>query len=128
MAPVTSHARILTTAFGLLLLGALPAHAQINPFRSSAQGQGLTEADRTMLMDSAAHLNAADAVKVGDIKDWANPATGNAGSVAVTRLFEYHGMACHSLRYYVSVKAKQATRTYNVDWCKTKAGEWKIKS
>jgi surface antigen len=73
-------------------------------------------------------VNKKEPVKVGDTEDWSNPSSGNSGKVTVTRLFHSSGMECHSLRYDFTYKASKTPRTYNADWCKTKTGEWKIKS
>nr|WP_294557165.1 RT0821/Lpp0805 family surface protein [uncultured Rhodopila sp.] len=115
-------------AVALLLAGVSVCSAQINPFRSSSRATGLTNADVGMLFTTAGLVNKNEPVKVGDTQDWSNPTSGNSGKVTVTRLFHYSGMECHSLRYDLTFKASNAPRTYNVDWCKTKTGEWKIKS
>jgi surface antigen len=113
----------------LLLLAAVSvSSAQINPFRSNSRATGLTNSDVGMLFTTAGLVNKNEPVKVGDAQDWSNPSSGNSGKVTVTRLFRYGGMECHSLRYDLSFRASNAPRTYNVDWCKTKTGEWKIKS
>ena len=111
----------------LLLAGLSASSAQINPFRSS-QANGLTKADVGMLTTTTQLVNRKEPVAVGDTEDWSNPASGNSGKVTVTRLFRSSGLECHGLRYDLSFKATRAPRTYNVDWCKTKTGEWKIKS
>jgi hypothetical protein len=115
-------------AVTLLLAGMSSSPAQINPFRSNSQSNGLTKADVGMLTTTTGLVNKKEPVKVGDTEDWSNPASGNSGKVTVTRLFHYNGMACHGLRYDFSYKASNTPRTYTVDWCKTKTGEWKIKS
>jgi surface antigen len=112
----------------LLLAGLSASSAQINPFRSNNQTNGLTKADVGMLSTTTGLVNKKEPVKVGDTEDWSNPASGNSGKVTVTRLFRSSGMECHSLRYDFSYKASNTPRTYNADWCKTKTGEWKIKS
>ena len=111
----------------LLLLGASASYAQISPFRGAHQGQGLDKADVNMLSDTATQLNDATPLRVGDTKDWSNPATGNSGIVKLMRIFKSRGMACHGLRYDLSFKQPRAARSYTFDWCKTNAG-WKIKS
>jgi hypothetical protein len=115
-------------AAALLLAGLSASPAQINPFRSNSQPDSLTKADVGMLTTTTGLVNNKEPVKVGDTEDWSNPASGNSGKVTVTRLFRYNGMACHALRYDFSYKASSTPRTYNADWCKTKSGEWKIKS
>jgi surface antigen len=115
-------------AVGLLLVAVSVSSAQINPFRSSSRATGLSNADVGMLSTTTGLVNRKEPVKVGDTEDWSNPASGNSGKVTVTRLFHYNGMECHGLRYDISIKASNTQRTYNTDWCRTKSGEWKIKS
>ncbi len=124
----TGTGRIVVVSFGLLCLGFSASQAQINPFRSSRQATGLTKADVGMLGDAADHLNKTDPLHVGDVQDWFNPGSGNSGKVTVTRLFQSDGMACHGMRYDLSFKVKLLASHYVVNWCKTKAGDWKIKS
>jgi len=111
-----------------LLIGMSASFAQINPFRSSRESGGLSKADVDMLSAATGRVNNMDPIHVGDAEDWSNPDSGNSGKVTVTRLFRSGGLACHGLRYDFSFKAQRPPRTYAVDWCKTKAGEWKIKS
>ena len=115
-------------AAALLLAGVSVSSAQINPFRSNSQSNGLTKADVGMLSTTTGLVNKKEPVKVGDTEDWSNPASGNSGRVTVTRLFHSNGMECHGLRYDFTFRASNAPRTYNVDWCRTKTGEWKIRS
>jgi surface antigen len=115
-------------AVALLLAGVSVSSAQINPFRSSSRATGLTNTDVGILTTTSGLVNRKEPVKVGDTEDWSNPASGNFGKVTVTRLFHYNGMECHGLRYDFTIKASNTARTYNTDWCKTKTGEWKIKS
>ena len=115
-------------AAALLLAGISASAAQINPFRSNSQATGLTKADVGMLSTTTGLVNRKEPVKVGDTEDWSNPSSGNSGKVTVTRLFHYNGMECHGLRYYLSFRASNTPRTYNTDWCKTKTGEWRIRS
>jgi hypothetical protein len=120
--------RICMTTAVLLLAGISTSHSQINPFRSNTQTDGLTNADVDMLFATAGQVNSKDPIHVGDTEAWSNPTSGNSGKVTVTRLFESDGLTCHTLRYDVAYRAQRPPRTYSTDWCKTKAGEWKIKS
>lgn len=112
----------------LLAAGVSASSAQINPFRSNSQTNGLTKADVGMLSTTTGLVNRKEPVKVGDTEDWRNPSSGNSGKVTVTKVFRSGGMECHSLRYDFAYKASNTPRTYNADWCKTATGEWKIKS
>jgi surface antigen len=120
--------RLCTAAAVLVMLATASSQAQINPFRSNGQSNGLNNADIDLLSTAATHVNAKDPIHVGDAEDWSNPESGNAGKVTVTRLFRYAGLACHGVRYDISYKAHRPSRIYTVDWCKTKTGDWKIKS
>jgi hypothetical protein len=112
----------------LLLTGLSAADAQINPFRSTRQANGLSREDVAMVSEATGRLNRRDPIHVGDAEDWNNPASGNSGKVTVTRLFKYSGMACHAVRYDLSYKASRPARSYNADWCHTKSGDWKLRS
>jgi surface antigen len=120
--------RIVLASLGLICIGLSASQAQINPFRSGKQATGMTKADIGMLGDAADHLNNTDPLHVGDAQDWSNPDSGNSGKVTVTRLFQSGGMTCHGMRYDLSYKVKPVPSHYVVNWCKTKSGEWKIKS
>jgi len=122
------YGRICMAAAVLLLVGLASSFAQINPFRTSGQANGLNKADIGLLSEAAGHVNAKDPIHTGDSEDWSNPESGNSGKVTVTRLFRSAGMACHGLLYDLAYKAKRPARTYTANWCKTKSGEWKIKS
>jgi hypothetical protein len=125
---IAQHGRIWLTALVLASLGMATAQAQINPFRSSKQGAGLTNADVGMLEAAVEQLNSTNPLHVGDSQDWSNSDTGNSGKVTVTRLFQSGGMACHGMRYDLSYKDKRPPAQLMLNWCKTAAGEWKIKS
>lgn len=125
---ITQRGRIWLTAFVLASLGISSTQAQINPFRSSRQGTGLSTADVNMIEGAVEHLNSTEPLQVGASQDWSNPDSGNSGKVTVTRLFQSGGMPCHGMRYDLSYKMKRPTAHYTVNWCKIKSGEWKIKS
>ncbi len=125
---ITQRGRVWLAALVLASLGISTSQAQINPFRSSRQGTGLTKADVNMIEEAVDHLNSTEPLHVGKSQDWANPDSGNSGKVTVTRLFQSGGMVCHGMRYDLAYKVKHSTAHYTVNWCKTKSGEWKIKS
>lgn len=112
----------------ILALGVSTSQAQINPFRSSRQAAGITNSDVKLIDQASNRLNATEPLQVGDSQDWSNIESGNSGKVTVTRLFQSGGMACHGVRYDMSYKAKRPTTHYILNWCKTRSGEWKIKS
>jgi surface antigen len=122
------HGHVCVTAAAVLLIGVSAADAQINPFRSSSRATGLTNDDVAKVTEATGRLNQKEPIHVGDSEAWENPASGNSGKVTVTRLFQYSGMACHGVRYDLSYGAHRPPRSYTGNWCRTKAGEWKLKS
>ena len=112
----------------VLLIGMPASFAQINPFWTTRLSNGLSNADVDMLFAATQHVNTTNPIRVGYAETWSNPDSGNSGKITVTRLFRSGGLACHALRYDLSYKAQRPPRTYALDWCKTTAGEWKIKS
>ena len=127
--PVSRFTRIGLVP-GLLALLTAPAAfgQQFSPFGSQRHASGLTKADTDMLFAAAEQLNGKDGLAEGDSQNWANDKSGNSGNVTATRLFTSSGLACHALRYDINFKAKPHPRTYRFNWCKTAAGDWKIKN
>ncbi len=122
-----------TTRLGLaatlvLLLSAAPAFAQFSPFGSQRRASGLTKADSESLFAAAEQLNGKAGLAEGDAQDWSNPKSGNSGNVTATKLFTSGGLSCHALRYDITFKGNATPRTYKFNWCKTPAGDWKIKN
>lgn len=115
-----------TMLFCGIMLAASSAWAQLNPFPGRAPK--LTHQDLVVLEETTTKLNNAPSASVGETMNWSNPATGAHGTVALTRRFHHQAMACHALRYEVSPNQTRSLRTYNVDWCKTADGQWKILS
>ena len=111
----------------MLLLGALPSQAQSGLFRYGRQGEHLGKGDSDLLFGASEQLNATTPIHVGDTKEWNNADTGNSGVVKIMRVFSSRGLDCHTLRYALSFRKTQGSKTYMVDWCKTNAG-WKIAS
>lgn len=119
---------ILLAAIAVTLAsGALPAAAQINPFRSSRQAPSLSEEDNTMLFDSIDRLNRTSPLHVGQSASWSNPQTGSSGKDTVERIFHSDGMPCHELRHHVVVQRHEPGTSYLMTWCRTPQGEWKSK-
>jgi surface antigen len=112
----------------LLLSAAGGASAQINPFRNSKQGQGLTPEDTKALFDTTDALNRASPLHVGDSRDWSNPASGASGHVTVRRVYTSKGMTCHALRNTMRANASAKSTTYDTNWCRVPSGDWKIVS
>ncbi len=111
----------------LLLLMAFPAAAQVNPFWSNRTGPRLSQSDQAKLLSSIDQLNHAPNLHVGSKQSWNDPTSGNHGTNSVTRIFQSGGMDCHLLRHELSLKGRAQPRIYNLTWCLTPDGEWKIK-
>ena len=121
---------MIRSAF-LVMLGtacALPpvAHAQLNPFRSSRIGSGLSQEDLNALGDASRRLYTQDSVANGASDTWSNPKSGNSGTVTVVDSFQRQGNACHKLRYNIRLKVRPGTRTYMLNWCHLPDGSWKV--
>lgn len=119
---------IALMAFSTALGWALSANAQFNPFLGAANTPALTSDDWGLLNDGADKLNADPRAHSGQTERWKNPRSGASGSITLTGAFRTDGMDCHALRYTIAVRSRTGTRSYNVNWCRDAAGEWKIKS
>ena len=104
------------------------AQAQVNPFRSNRQGPSLSPEDTQLLFDRVDRLNRAEPAQVGQSETWSNPQTGSSGTSTLRRIFRSGGMTCHLLQNHVLVAGRPAGRDYRLTWCRTSAGEWKIRS
>jgi hypothetical protein len=111
----------------LLLLAAFPAAAQVNPFWSNRTGPKLTQTDQDKLLSSIDQLNRSTDLHVGSKQSWSDPASGSHGTNSVSRIFQSGGMHCHLLHHEISMKGLARPRAYNLTWCQTPEGAWKIK-
>jgi surface antigen len=114
---------VALTAFTVLPVAVL---AQVIPFQGNF-GPGLSPQDNQMMFESVVRLNAADPSKVGQSDSWSNPQTKSSGSSTILRVFRSGGMPCHLVRHQI-VAGRPPARNYQLTWCRTSAGEWKIKS
>ncbi len=112
-----------------VLFGSAVAHAQINPFWSSTRAGGhLTNEDLRRLDASIDRLNTATPPRIGQTDSWSNPNTRSSGSSILRRVFQSGGMTCHLLQHHISAAGKRPGSTFDLTWCRTSNGEWKIKS
>jgi surface antigen len=118
--------RFLSVALAALAVLPVAALAQVIPFQGNF-GPGLSPRDNQMMFESVARLNAAEPSKVGQSDSWSNPQTKSSGSSTIMRIFRSGGMPCHLVRHQV-VAVRPPARNYQLTWCRTSAGEWKIKS
>jgi hypothetical protein len=116
--------RLLLT--GLVVTAALPAAAQLNPFQGSRTG--LTQRDVDLLSSSIGRLNSSKDIAVGSKDSWSNAASRSRGQNVVREIFQDGGTTCHRLHHTVTVKGRTPPRTYDLTWCRTADGSWKIKS
>ena len=113
-------------AVGLLLPVSGPCLAQVNPFGSNPNDTLLTDEDWRLVSEATVSLNRTPDAAAGETRAWTDAASGNSGKVTLTRVFESKGTTCHALRYAISFSGKPVPQVYNLDWCRTSAGQWKI--
>lgn len=102
----------------------LPADAQLNPFRRS--DFSLTDADIGLAGAAAAKLYEGERAALGDIESWANPDTGNQGTVRLVRIFAHDGLPCRRLQHDVRQAGVGTPSRYIFDRCRVPSGEWKL--
>jgi surface antigen len=86
----------------------------------------LTDEDWRLVWEGTVSLNRAPAAAAGETRAWSDAGSGNSGKVTLTRVFESNGTTCHALRYAVSFSEHPVPQEYNLNWCRTSAGQWKI--
>ena len=116
----------LAVALAACVLLSAAAQGQVNPFRGSGS-RGLSPEDNQLLFESVARLNAIEPSKAGQSESWNNPQTKNSGTSTILRVFRSGGMACHLVRHNIVVAGRLPGRDYRLTWCRTPAGDWKIK-
>ena len=110
----------------------LPAQAYV-PFKWLVTGGNnyfledfdLTDADRTLAMDSQASLLADTAAKPGTSVAWTNAQSGNSGSVVFVQSFDYDGQACRGLEHRVQQHGLADPINYRIAKCQGTDGTWK---
>lgn len=111
----------------LLILQAVPAAAQFTPFMfDNRYGQRLSSGDWDLMLSSINTLNRGMQVEVGSANKWNNPRTGSRGTTSVTQIVRQNGMICHLLRHQVSIRGSMPLRVYDLKWCLTPDGAWKV--
>jgi hypothetical protein len=108
---------------GLVISSA--AQAQINPFRGKQTR--LSSEDLAIMNQTAAGLYQADGIAPGSSASWSNPKSGNSGVVSIRNTTTQHGMLCHLVNYQAKFKGEANPRSYNVTWCRTASGEWRMR-
>lgn len=113
------------------MLASLCLCMSLLPTSPYAQGRsrlntGLNSADLQAMGAVAARLYQQDNVANGTTDHWANPKSGNRGSVTVVRSFTNAANPCREVRYVIQLHNRRGARSYNLNWCRTAAGVWKI--
>jgi surface antigen len=119
--------RTLAGLICLALVSLAPAAgAQTNPFRLNRAGAALSPEDNRLLFSSVERLNAAEPARPGLSESWSNPDTKSSGTSTLVRITHAKGQPCHVVQHHIAVAGRQPTE-YRLTWCRTAAGEWKIK-
>lgn len=121
--PKTIPLAVLTIMLSLAV-SAPPVGAQINPFNRS--GFSLAPQDVTLIKAAAAKLYEGETAELGSQETWANPESGNRGSVALAKIFTHKGLRCRRLQHDIVVKDVADSFRFIIDRCRVTSGEWKI--
>ncbi len=113
-------------ACAIFALSAGAASAQINPF--TGKDLLLSESDVAVIGEVAGGLISGTVVPTGTKLQWHNGETHRRGTIEVLGSSQQDGRPCHKLRYTVPVKPPAGSRAYDLNWCKTADGDWKIVS
>ena len=112
------------TAMIAAVAATMPAHAQLNPFRRS--DFEVSESDIRLATAAAAKLYEGERAGIGDFEDWANPETGNKGSVILVGIFTHNDLPCRRLQHDIELATSGTPFRYVFDRCKLPSGEWKL--
>ncbi|HVZ07211.1 hypothetical protein [Rhodopila sp.] len=99
--------------------------AQTGAFGWGPNNARLTDRDYALLGKAISALNHSPRATVGDTRSWTNPASGNAGTVAIQGMSRRDGMPCHALDYAISFRGQPVPQNYRFTWCKVAGGSWK---
>ncbi|WP_146101858.1 hypothetical protein [Rhodopila globiformis] len=100
--------------------------AQLNPFGSNPNVALLTDEDWRLVWEDTVSLNRTPDAAAGETRAWTDATSGNSGKLTLTRVYQSNGTTCHAVRYAISFPGKPVPQEYNLDWCRTAAGQWKI--
>jgi surface antigen len=107
------------------MTGAVPAHAQINPFRSYS-GPTLTKEDLSVGSAAFRSLLEKDPASIGEAETWVDPKTGNQGKFTLRRIFERSAMPCRDVGSEVIYNQTKTKRAFTLTACRIAGGEWKL--
>jgi surface antigen len=116
---------------GAVLLGSIVAcgtgaMAQVSPFAGDTS-KGLTESDLELLLRATHTINHGSLLRPGQSRSWTNPDSGAHGEIAFVKTTQNEGMACHQLHNTIYVADRADPGAYDLNWCLTPSGAWKIK-
>ncbi len=111
---------------GLGLAYGTAARAQVSPFAGDSS-KGLTEGDLELLLRATHNINHGSLLRPGYSRSWTNPDSGAHGEVAFVKTTQDEGMACHQLHNTIYVAGSPDPGAYDLNWCLTPSGAWKIK-
>jgi surface antigen len=106
------------------LAGVQAAQAQL--WSPRMRQSGLAPGDITAADDAARSLYASGDAKVGQSRQWNNPATGSSGTVTLEREQQLQGMGCRTVRYDFRTAKAKGERSYTVNWCHAPDGAWRM--
>jgi surface antigen len=114
-------ALMITACFTGVLLASHPAPAGglVNPFDRSAVK--LDEADWDLLKESVRTV--LEKQEIGATADWASATSGKAGRATLLKTFTRDGMVCGLVEHEFT---KGDGQSYQLPFCKTADGRWKV--
>lgn len=118
---ITKAALTIVVAVAAL---AVPAHAQLNPFRRS--GFDVSDADVALAGAAAAKLYQGEQAVLGDIERWSNAESGNQGTVRLVNIFTHDELPCRRLQHDIKLANVGTPFRYIFDRCRVPSGEWKL--
>ena len=121
---VTGTARFATIVIVTLSVLAPPSHVADAQFRTH-YGQGLSLSSEDIdRLDEATRKVLGD--KVGATESWANPITGNSGTVRFAETSVRDGMPCRTVEHVVKHKGIANPSTFVARRCQLPNGAWKL--
>ena len=121
--PLTVRTCSAFAAGFVLLLLATGAQAQIIPLFGNA-GPFLNRADFEVADAAARKLLEPQPAAIGTIANWADPASGNSGTLTMGRAYQKDGHDCRTVSWHDLFKGG-AERTVLLDTCRI-SGVWKL--